>query len=319
MTDYLRTAAERINSILNDTDQMFLFHHQEVGEVASFSGGIFENQLDVNPFGTPVYLNLQDNYGSGVFVRSQSATIESAAREFGVNADLVRAVIYTELARGWYDHINPFGSSTILPGNINEMWAALIPGSDINNNADNIRITAKLLSEISERLDDPLPEDIYALYNSMSHDQTYENAETKNTPYFLKQVLESKAWQYEHWALFNKAAPVYCFAPSTPITLADGSCTAIEHIAVGDRILAFDARGVLNPARVTRLFRNVTSEWLEVSFGDRGNSAPLHVTPGHQFLTLKGSFDALEHIIDAQTGTGVGRHLAVRIRNERFQ
>lgn len=91
----------------------------------------------------------------------------------------------------------------------------------------------------------------------------------------------------------------YCFAPVTPIALADGTHTAIEHIRIGDHVLAFDDGGQLHPARVTRLFRNVTEEWLELS---RNGAALVHVTSGHQFLTPHGRFAAIEDIMDAGTG-----------------
>lgn len=204
MSKYLVIAAERVESILNSTNDKFKFQHQEIAEVEEFRNGIFENRLDVNPFGIPVYLSLQDNFGAGKFVRENDGLISAAAREFGIEPDLVRAIIYTEMSRGWYDRINLSGSDTILPGNILEKWEDLIPGTDIRNKGDNIRLIAKLLSEIRKRLDEPYPEDIYSLYNSMAHDRTYQNDQTKTTPYFMKQVMKLKAWQYEKWSLPNK-------------------------------------------------------------------------------------------------------------------
>ena len=89
----------------------------------------------------------------------------------------------------------------VLPGNIKPKWEKLIPGSDVRKVADNIRLTAKLMSDISSRLDDPKPEDVYALFNGLSLDRTYRNEKTKDTPYFAKRAHDDKAWEYEDWGL----------------------------------------------------------------------------------------------------------------------
>lgn len=204
MTDYLVKEAQRIKSIEDNTSQKFKFVHQDVTDVDEFKHGIFENRIDINPFGIPVYLTLQDNDGAGVFVRNNSKIINDAADEFDVDPNLVRAVIYTEMSRGFYDQYNLVGSPSVLPGNLKKNWEKLIPGSDINNKNDNVRLTAKLISEIGKRLDEPFPEDIYSLYNSMAHDKTYQNGKTKNTPYFLKQVLKARAWEFDTWTLPNR-------------------------------------------------------------------------------------------------------------------
>ncbi len=138
-------------------------------------------------------------------MRHHAGLIEKAAQEFDVSADLVKATIFTEMSRGWYDSLDPF-PRTILPGNVSEYWEKLIPGSDVHNIEDNIRLTAKILKGIEKRLDHPYPEDVYSLYNGMAHDRTYENRKTKNTPFYLKVVLETKAWEYEDWQ-FHFALP----------------------------------------------------------------------------------------------------------------
>jgi len=92
-------------------------------------------------------------------------------------------------------------SNTILPGNIDRGWAGLLPESDIEEPLDNLRVTARLISEIEQRLDAPRPEDVYSLFNGMAHDRTYRNKETKSTPYFMRRALSDKAWEFEDWAL----------------------------------------------------------------------------------------------------------------------
>jgi Ca2+-binding RTX toxin-like protein len=108
-----------------------------------------------------------------------------------------------------------------------------------------------------------------------------------------------------------------CFAPGTPILLADGTTKPIEDIQVDDLVLAFDdqverGRGALQPHRVIRLFQNVTDEWLELSpIPDQKGTASvagffsLTVTPGHRFLKADGRFEAIGTIIERAKDEGV--------------
>lgn len=318
MEEYLKTAEDRQKSILNGTNHKFYFEHQEVGDVDAFKNGIFENRYNVSPligtlmensifplWGTnynvvlpPLYIPLQANQYAGTFVKDNSFLIENAASEFGVNSDLVKAVIYTEMSRGWYDNIFPPLADTILPGNIDPVWEALIPGSDVHNVQDNIRLTAKLLSEISSRLDEPYPEDVYALYNGLAHDRTYENLDTKSTPYFMKKVMEEKAWEDEEWELSEDpdlpgvTNDRRCFSAGTLIDMADGSRKPIEQIEVGDEVLAYDpeesdGRDALKPARVARTMVNQVEEIIDFH--------GLKMTPGHATLCGDGPHQG-EHI-----------------------
>jgi hypothetical protein len=192
---YLKTELERFLSLIYDTKDKFEFEHQELKDVPEFRNGVSENLIQWNDW-------------AGEFIRSNSSVIESAAKEFDIDPNLVKAFIYTEKARGWYDVINPF-TTTELPGNLKEKWEVLIPGSDVHHERDNIRLTAKLISEIAERLDDPYPEDIYSLYNGLAHDRTYQNAELTNTPYFMKMVYLTKAWGHDGWKLDKAVEPKY--------------------------------------------------------------------------------------------------------------
>ncbi len=86
-----------------------------------------------------------------------------------------------------------------------------------------------------------------------------------------------------------------CFLAGTPILMADGSQKPIEQISVGDWILAFDAqvnlgRGELVPARVLRLFKNITESIIDLH--------GVYVTPSHLFLAENGSFEKISSIIE---------------------
>lgn len=64
-----------------------------------------------------------------------------------------------------------------------------------------------------------------------------------------------------------------CFPAGTQVTLADGTMTPIENIRVGDQVLAFsggteNGRGELVPKRVIRLFENMTTEWIKLTWGE---------------------------------------------------
>lgn len=76
----------------------------------------------------------------------------------------------------------------------------------------------------------------------------------------------------------------HCFPAGTAIQLADGSTKAIDKIRAGDLVAAFapDA-GELRVARVTRTFRNVTTQWVKLT-------NDLVVTPGHHFFDRHGRF-----------------------------
>ncbi|MCP4183940.1 MAG: hypothetical protein GY761_11590 [Hyphomicrobiales bacterium] len=51
-----------------------------------------------------------------------------------------------------------------------------------------------------------------------------------------------------------------CFPAETSITLAEGTAKNINQMQLNDIVLAYDQNGVLQPARVIRLFENLTQE-----------------------------------------------------------
>lgn len=76
---------------------------------------------------------------------------------------------------------------------------------------------------------------------------------------------------------------MYCFAPGTPVTMADGTVKAIEDIQPGDEVLSYDADGELKPGRVTRTFVNEVRCMLDLH--------GLEVTPGHATYCAEGRFE----------------------------
>jgi hypothetical protein len=203
MGEYLLSAKDRKNAILNDTpDTKFYFESQKFSDVPNYQNRSVENRYQRNDWGAQE-------------VRKYSGLIDAAAARYSIDPDIVKAIIYTEVSGGWYGYapesfdaathkILPKGwletAHTILPGNISPEWQELIPGSDVHNPRDNIELTTKLISQIANRLDDPSIENIYSLYNSLSHDRTYVNKEAKTTPYFAKKALEAEAWEKDDWS-----------------------------------------------------------------------------------------------------------------------
>jgi hypothetical protein len=96
-----------------------------------------------------------------------------------------------------------------------------------------------------------------------------------------------------------------CFHSFTSIALLNGRAANISSIVVGDTVLAFDPdagpHGALVPRRVTRLYRNVTEEWITVTFDDE-QLEPLTATPGHEMLCPDGQFRMLGDMV-AKDGT----------------
>jgi VCBS repeat-containing protein len=82
-----------------------------------------------------------------------------------------------------------------------------------------------------------------------------------------------------------------CFAGHTLISLADGTTKSIADIQVGDMVLAFDQRGVLEPARVARTFAYEPAEVIEV--WAEGLNQAVAATSLHRFLTAEGVYKPL--------------------------
>lgn len=91
-----------------------------------------------------------------------------------------------------------------------------------------------------------------------------------------------------HWG------PGRCFPAGTQVRLGDGTNGQIEDVVAGQQVAAFasdaDGTGPLVPARVVRLYRNVTTEWLVLSNG-------LTLTPGHHVLNERGAFETIEDLL----------------------
>ena len=92
----------------------------------------------------------------------------------------------------------------------------------------------------------------------------------------------------------------HCFSAGTPVTLWGGRQKPIEEISAEEFVLSHDATGTPVPGRVTKLFRNTTSEFIRLTFDDRED---LVATPGHRFLTETGDYMEIGHMLRLGGGT----------------
>ena len=85
--------------------------------------------------------------------------------------------------------------------------------------------------------------------------------------------------------------------------MKDGTVKDITKIITGDFVLAFDAAepGCLKPKKVTRVFHNETTEWIELTFLNV-NLGSLVTTPGHRFLDEHGNYNPIGKMLDLGSG-----------------
>jgi len=105
--------------------------------------------------------------------------IEQAARDHGVDPDLVRAITWVEASqfgRGGLDRLADYLgiSSSSLPMNIQRnTWAGLIGAKpdELKDRQTNIAAGAALLRRITDRIEDPTPEKIGSVWNYVGREQ----------------------------------------------------------------------------------------------------------------------------------------------------
>lgn len=104
-------------------------------------------------------------------VRRHQSIIEREAGALGVDADLVKAIMYVENVQGLDSQIaeaTGFGESeSLLPMNIRpDPWAAIEdPPANLADPATNIRIAVTLIRRVSERIVDPTPAKVASVWN----------------------------------------------------------------------------------------------------------------------------------------------------------
>lgn len=130
-------------------------------------------------------------------VQMHDMHIREAARAYSIDPDLIRAVMFAENARGYKGGMNKLAddiglSTTKLPMNINaSMWHTLIGASkkDISKPKYNIYTSAKLLSEIQSRIENPTVAKVGSIWNYMGRENTNEFG------HYIERVYKQKKWK----------------------------------------------------------------------------------------------------------------------------
>jgi len=97
----------------------------------------------------------------------RQALINKLAREFKVDPDLVKAIMWMETRHGSYD---PGVGGTVLPMNVGKRWGRALQ-YDLGNDAGNIRAAIHILKELEARIEEPTVEKVATLYNSLGDDR----------------------------------------------------------------------------------------------------------------------------------------------------
>src|SRR3954466_4155673 len=92
MAEYLRTAKDRKRAILTDApDTRIDFESQKFSDIPDYQNRSVQNRYQRNDWGAQE-------------VRKYSDLIDAAAARYSVDPDIVKAIIYTEVSRGWYGY-----------------------------------------------------------------------------------------------------------------------------------------------------------------------------------------------------------------------
>ena len=148
----LNNGADRIANILADKPARF--------------------DIQDNPKADPSHPWYASTWAGDAAIASYGPIIEREARKQGVDTDLVKAIAYSENARGHY-----FGSAkaaegldmadSLLPMNINpSIWGGLgIDRTSASDYLTNICAGITLIKRIADRIDNPTPEKIASIWN----------------------------------------------------------------------------------------------------------------------------------------------------------
>lgn len=136
-------------------------------------------------------------------VEKYDSIIEEEARKRDVDPDLVRAIVYVENARGYYDVVkrNP---DSIRPMNINHrLWKNLggINSSNAKDPRINIRAGVELIKRISDRVDNPSPRVIASLWHFIGQEKTSEDKRGYQAR--VNYVYKNKLWRQKHIPVFG--------------------------------------------------------------------------------------------------------------------
>lgn len=127
------------------------------------------------------------------WVPAHSPIIDSAAKDYGVDPDLVKAIMWVETTHGYYDIVKAASDSetSILPMNVHsEYWKGLGKTRDqLKDIRTNVRLGVYILSEIVNRLKYSSVDKIATLYNNLSADKVSDYGAR------VAKVYQEKPWK----------------------------------------------------------------------------------------------------------------------------
>jgi len=169
-------AKDRVQSILDNTPAVFDI---VLDLKAKADAPLYENTILAN-----------------LALAKHTNAIEKFAKEYHVDPDLVKAVMWSENSRGGQMGLGYVAdavhkSRTILPMNIDpNMWYKLVTNnrSDLYNYDTNIEAGTVLLSRIRDRIKDPTPAKIGAIWEYIGFEKT------NNYGTYIGRIYKEKPW-----------------------------------------------------------------------------------------------------------------------------
>lgn len=175
---------DRIQSILNNKPAKFEIIDNEKLKNPTIGERIIQDKIQNSQLGN-------------VYIKKHTDTIEQLAKKHDVDPDLVKAVMWTENARGHkfglnalVDYIGISGSQA--PMNINgKIWGGLInkKGSRLDDEKDNIEAGVILLKRIQDRIEKPTPAKIGSIWNFTGRENTNEVGQE------IENAYKTKPWK----------------------------------------------------------------------------------------------------------------------------
>jgi hypothetical protein len=123
-------------------------------------------------------------------VGANEAHIETSADRWGLDSNLVRAIIYMETTHGWYDRLSPRKKS-IRPMNVHsEFWKGLgIDEIGLKDAGRNIDAGCLILSRIRNRIRDDSIRKVASIYNFLGAERVTDYGGR------VEQIFRERLWQ----------------------------------------------------------------------------------------------------------------------------
>ena len=130
-------------------------------------------------------------------VGENDALIEAEAKRQGLDPNFVRAIVYMETSRGWYDRFTGLVKppKSLRPMNVNvEYWKELgYTREQLEDPETNIKAGTTLLKRISDRMPGASIEAIASVYHNLATEQVTDYGAR------VRHIYDNQLWQEEEW------------------------------------------------------------------------------------------------------------------------